>query len=338
MSTTAGVFSETTLLNIRAMASARGMDGRTKLNIAAQTAVANIIPKVQTANVSELKSSTKDYTLEIEWPNNCAIVAEDCEACATGGPELSTNTTTYKLTHCVQAPFSHKMTNSIENDFGAQEMIAYGLLSADKVLSEELAHRFLDWLVTNAGVAGWPPNEATGIGTNNGNTVEIATADFTIAAVGYMMKALQYDRISLTNNISGNQLFNAYQNVAFTEGMIPDGIGTTQRVNQFPILFDLATFTAAGYNDRIISINEGAIAFASKSYYGMTPTSVGSDTMVWSEPSKFFPGAILEIWDKITCASDLINHDFNVKIRYEFIMNPAGCDEDSNGVIQFVQV
>lgn len=338
MSTTAGVFSETTLLNIRAMASARGMDGRTKLNIQAQTAVADIIPKVQTANVSELKSSNKDYTLEIEWPNNCAIVAEDCEACATGGPELSTNTTTYKLTHCVQAPFSHSMVNSIENDFDAQEMIAYGLLTADKVLSEELCHRFLDFLVTNAGVAGWPPNEPTGIGTNVGNQVQIAAANFNIAAVGYLLKVLQYDRISTTNNISGNQLFNAYQNVAFTEGFIPQGIGTTQRVNQFPIMFDLANFTAAGYNDRIISLNEGSIAFASKSYYGSTPTLVGGDTMVYSEPSRFFPGAVLEIWDKITCVNDLINHDFNVKIRYEFIVNPAGCDEDSNGIIQFVQV
>ena len=152
------------------------------------------------------------------------------------------------------------------------------------------------------------------------------------------MKVLQYDRIAVNNNISGNQLFNAYQNVGFTEGFIPAGLGTTQRVNTFPILFDLFNFNAAGYNDRVISLANGSIAFVSKSYYGSTPTSVGSDTVVFSEPSRFFPGAVLEIWDKITCDQDLISHAFAVKIRYEFIVNPAGCDEDSNGIIQFVRV
>jgi len=336
MSTTAGAFSETTLLNIRAMAKARMMDERTKLNFVAQTEAAQIIPKVMTANLGELKRSDKNYTIEISWPNNCAIVSGECEPCATGGPQLSTNTQTYSLTHCVSAPFSHSGHVTIDNDFSAQEIIADGILSADKVNSENLVHIFLDFLNTNAGVANWNPGGE--IGTVVGNQVQITAANFNIAAVGYMMKVLQYDRIAVNNNISGNQLFNAYQNVNFTNGIIPAGVGTTERVNTFPILFDLFNFNAAGYNDRIFSLGMGSIAFVSKSYYGMTPTSVGSDTVVWSEPSRFFPGAVLEIWDHISCDEDLINHDFNVKIRYEFIVNPAGCDEDSNGIIQFVQV
>lgn len=336
MSTTAGVFSETTLQNIRAMASQRMLDGRTKLNFVAQTDAAQILPKVQTANIGELKAQDKNYTLEISWVNNCSVVTEECSYCDTGGPELSTNTQTYTIDQCIQAPFSHHGYNSIDNDYSAQQIMADGWLTADKVLSEALTQALLDWLVANAGTATW--TAAGEIGTVVGNQVQIAAANFNIAAVGYMMKVLQYDRISTNNNISGNQLFNAYQNVAFTEGFIPAGIGTTRRVNMFPIQFDLFNFNAAGYNDRIISVADGAIAFASKSYYGTTPTSVGSDTVVWSEPSRFFPGATLERWLKISCERDLISYDTNTKIRYTFVLNPAGCDEDSNGIIQFVQV
>jgi len=336
MSTTAGVFSETTLQNIRAMASARMLDGRTKLNFEAQAAVAQIIPKVQTANVSELNAKDKNYTLEVEWINNCAIVAEDCESCATGGPELSTNTQTYKIEHCVQAPFTVKPSSHIDNDFNAQQLVADGILSADKKISEELCHRFLDWLVTNAGVAGWNPGGE--IGSVVGNEVQIATADFDIDAIGYMTKVLQYDRISWMNNISGNQLFNDYRNAGFLTGLFEAGTqGDQARMTAFPILFDLYNFNAAAYNDRVISIADGAIAFASKSYYGPTMEKHESKT-VWSQASKFFPGLTLEIWMTETCVNDLFQLDFNVKGRYEFVLNPAGCEEDNTGIIQFVRV
>ena len=339
MSTTAGVFSETVLQNIRAMASARMMDERIKLNYVAQTDVAQIIPKVQTAKLGELQGAgtKKKYTVEIEWANNCAIVAEDCEYCAEGGPELSTNTTTVSIDHCVQAPFSVNGVSFIDNDFDTQDMIADGLLTADKVISEELCHRFLDWLVANAGIANWPPLEPAGIGTVVGNEVRITGANFTIAAVGYLQKVLQYDRIQWTNNISGNQLFNAYQNVGFTEGWIPEGIGTTKRVSTFPILFDLFNFSAAGYNDRIISLANGSIAFCSASYYTPQVTMVDSEQAVYTMSSRFFPGLVLEVWMKKTCDHDLTLYDFNVKGRYEFVQNPAGCDQNNNGIIQFVQ-
>jgi hypothetical protein len=339
MSTTAGYFSESTLLNIRALASERLMDGRTKRNFEARADVAQIIPKVQTAKIGELVGANKkkDFTLEIEWPNNCAIVVQECEPCALGGPEMSTNTKTYHLEQCESAPFSVDGTKLIDNDFDVQTIIADSLLSADKVLSEYLCRYFLNWLVTNAGISGLPAFPGA-IGTVVGNQVQITAANFNIAAVGYMMKALQYDNIDWTNNISGNQLFDAYQNVNFTNGIIPSGIGTTERLNSFPILFDIFNFNAAGWNDRIISLANGSIAFASRSYYGPTPFMVDSSKQVYTMESKFFPGAILEVWMEKVCKDDLTLYNFNVKVHFDFFVNPAGCEEDNNGIIQFVQI
>lgn len=337
MSTTAGVFSETVLNTIRAMADKRYLAGRTNLNFVAQVESLKIINQVQTANISELNARDKDYTLEIEWPNNCSIVTGDeCEPCVVGGPELSTNAQKYKLENCIPAGFSVKGSSFIDNDFNTQDMIANGLLSADKVICEELNQRFLLWLSLVAGVANWNPGGE--IGTPVGNQVQIATANFNIAAVGYMIKVLQYDRIDIRNNISGNELFNAYQNVSFTEGFIPDGIGTTGRVNTFPILFDLYNFNQAGLNDRIFSIANGAIALVNKSYYGPTPTDIDGLKSVYTIQSRFFPGLTLEVWVQKVCENDLISYNFNVKLRYEFILNPAGCDALNTGIIQFVRV
>jgi len=337
MSTTAGYFGETTLMNIRAMAKARALDARTKLNTIAQADVAQIIPKVQTAQIGELQGANKkkDFTLEIAWPNNCAIVVAECTPCEVGGPELSSNTKTYHIGQCESAGFAVDGTKLIDNDFEVQDMIAEGLLTADARLSEYLCTYFLDWLVTNAGVPGYPNG---GIGTVVGNQMQIAAADFTIAAIGYLQKVLQYDRIGFTNNISGEQLYDAYANVNFTNGIIPAGIGTTQRVNSFPILFDIWNFTQAAYNDRIISLNPGSIAFASRSYYGEVPVMVDSSKQVYTMSSRFFPGAILEVWTEKTCKEDLSLYEFAVKIHFDFFVNPVGCEQDNNGIIQFVQI
>lgn len=293
MSTTAGVFSETTLQNIRAMADDIMLDDRTKLNFMAQSEIMNVIPDVQTAKVGEL-SQKKNYTIEVEWINNCAVVAQDCTTCSVGGPELSTNTQTYTIDQCVEAPFTVKGIKLIDNDFEFQELVAKGLLSADKVISENISQAFLAWLVTNAGTNQF--NVAGEIGTVAGNVTNIAAANFTAnTAIGYIVKVLQYNRFTNPLTTSGNQLYNDWQNARFNGGAPAADVGDANRFGALRMLWDIWNFTQGGYNDRMLSISTGAIAFASKSYYGPAVEDYGKDGKKWSMMSRNVPGLVLEV-------------------------------------------
>ena len=93
MSTTSGVFSETTLLNIRAKVDAMMFGDRTSLQYKARVnAMTETMPKIMTANVTAFKDQKKNNKVEVEWMNACEIVDQECTTCSVGGAELSTNT------------------------------------------------------------------------------------------------------------------------------------------------------------------------------------------------------------------------------------------------------
>lgn len=335
MSTTAGVFSETTLQNIRAMADGIMLDGRTKLNFVPQAEAVNIFSKVQTAKIGEL-SRKKDYTIEVEWINNCALAVQDCTSCEVGGTELSTNTQTFTIDRCKEVPFSVKGYKFIDNDFDQQEVVAKGLLTADKLICEAIATEVLDWLVTNAGVNVWAA--AGEIGTVVGNETQIAAADFDVDALGYIQMCNVQNRLMNPVTLSGRQLYDEFQNAFFATGAFANAGGDQSRFNAMQWLWDLYNFNIAGYNDRMISVSNGAIAFASKSYYGPAVEDYGKEGKRWSMMSRFMPNLVLEVHYNTNCENDIIGEDFNVKARYAFILNPEGCEADNNGILQYVEV
>ena len=226
----------------------------------------------------------------------------------------------------------------IDNDFDAQEVIARGLLTADKVISELINQNFITWLVTNAGVNEF--NVAGEIGTVVGNETQIAAADYTLAAIPYMMKVLGYNNFTNPIIMSGNQLLDLYTAAGFTYKTPAGDVGAVNAINGLAreILWDLYGFTQTGYNDRMIGISTGAIAFASKSYYGPAVQDFGKEGWRWSMQSRFVPGLVLEVHMNTNCEYDQIGWDYKVITHYNFMLNPEGCRTDNNGILQFTEV
>ena len=335
MSTTAGVFSETTSKNIQAKAEEIMMDDRTKQNFIAHVDAIKAIEKVQTAKIDMLKSK-KDYTVEVSWINNCAIVAEDCDSCSVGGNELSTNTQLYTIDKCKQTKFSVKGYKFINNDYDAQELIAKGLLTADKVISEAIAREFLIYLAANAGISNW--TLAGEIGTVVGNEVQIATADFDAEAIGYIMKVYLANHFTNPQTISGNLLYNEWQNAFFASGAFANTAGDQGRFQSLNPAWDIFTFNAAAMNTRMFGLSTGSLAAASKTYYGESVEEYGKEGWRWSIPSRWIDWLTLEVHMNTNCENDIIGFDYAVKGRYGIWNNPEGCEDGNNGILQFVAV
>lgn len=337
MSTTQGVFTETTLLNIRTKIDQMQFGDRVDQQFKARVnAFTESMPKIMTANVTPFKDKKKNNKVEVEWMNACELVAQDCTTCAVGGPELSTNTQTYELLKCQEVPFTVNREDFQTNDFGYEEAVAKGLLTADKLLSEYVVQQYLTFLFASMGVNQMPAFTGD-IGTVAGNTTTIPTADFDAAAVPYIIKVSDYNQFNMPINVTGNLLFNAWQTANFLD-VNPFYKGYLDMMKSMDFVWDIYNFQAAGLSDYLFTVSKGALAWASKSYYGPGLEDYGKEGKKWSLNSQFIPGLVLEVHYNNDCLNDFIVENYNVKIRFDLWLNPAGCEADNTGVLSFHRV
>lgn len=335
MSTIAGAWSESTLQAVRMRADALMFDDRIKLQYAPQIAVLNSIDRLQTADVTPLKARNKDYTVEVEWINACGIEAEDCVACEVGGPELSANIETYTLDKCKQAGFSIYEDTLATNDFGPEEAVAKGFLRAEAVILEAVAQDYLATLVAAAGVNTW--NAAGEIGTVVGAETQIAAADYDAEAIAYLTKVGTFNRFTNPVMLSGNVLYNAWQQARFNAGN-DNGKGDLARFSSMEWFWDLYNFNQAGIDDLQLMISTGSVAFASRGRYSETIENWQAEGERWTMPAVMWPKLQLEVAHKIGCRNDRKTHEFMVKGNWANLVNPAGCDLTNTGILVFRQV
>ena len=267
MSTTQGVFTETTLLNIRTKIDQMMFGDRVDQQFVARVnAFTQTMPKIMTAKVAPFKEKKKNNKIEVEWMNACELVAQDCTTCTVGGPELSTNTKVYELLQCQEVPFTVNREDFQTNDFGYEEAVAKGLLTADKLLSEYVTQQYLAFLFASMGVNQMPAF-TDDIGTVNGHTTDIDHGNFDAQAIPYIIKTADYNQFNNYINVSGNLLFNAWQEANFLD-VNPFYKGYLDMMKSMYFSWDIYNFVQAGLSDYMFTVSQGAIAWASKSYYG----------------------------------------------------------------------
>ena len=335
MSTTAGVFSETTLQAVRSLISQIRLDDRVSKQFQARVDSINVMPKIQTANLTLLSNKEKDYEVEAELMNSCGIDDQACTSCTVGGTELSTNTEKYKLDLCREVPFTVNRKNFIDNDFGYEEAIAKGLLQADVKLSEYICQQLIAVILGNAGTNQF--NLAGEIGTVVGNTTQIATANFNVNAIPYLLKVMNYNRFTNPTLLSGNLLFDAWQTAQFNAGN-DNGKGNQAMFNSLDMNWDIYNFTALGLNAMMFAMSQGSLAWANKTYHGPAVEDFGKEGKRWSIPSQFIPGFNFDVHYNTGCDTDFIKEDFKVKTKFGIFVNPEGCEAGNNGILSFTRV
>lgn len=335
MSIAAGVFSETSLVNIQAKMDAIWADAIKKQDYVANVGPVLSILNNQTATFGNLLTGPKDRTVDIGFINECEITDDACTVCAIDGTELSTNIKQIELETCRESSFKVEEGIFHKNLFDAQEVMAKGFLAAAKALDEFWANTLVAFLNTNKGV-----NVVTdGKGNVSGTDTYILPAFWDAGLMAYFARVAARNQFVNPFMVSGNNLYEQVWNANYERGQSGDQ-SKALKFGSMPIDFDLFNIDAVNSPDLIsYLIHKGSIAFTTKNYYGAGVTKY-MDQHRWSIPSMNIPGVRYDVHYQDSCESqgtyDFMTYQFKLKTLGDFFLNPVGCTETKTGILTFV--
>lgn len=309
-------------------------DTLTKQQYIAETIVAQALMDNQTATVGVLEGS-KNTTAKVTWINSCNIVTEDDDTiCDIGGEELTSSCEEYTIANGKKAGFSVNETELFDKTLSAEQIIADGIMRATAQLDQDIsvaAAAFLDAstgknLYTNRGYT-----------ITNTNTVVPATA-WNYTLFPYLINAAKKNRFINPFIISG-QLLSESDIMAQLNGANADGKGAQNAFNSFKRYYDLFNIDSTVGSEKLFMLSGGSIAFGSKTHYtgvrqydGWKVFTVSSRNLTKKDGSP----VVYEVWYKTRCTDGAVWHDFTIRSKYDWFLNPTGCTEPlSSGILGF---
>lgn len=329
MSTTQGVWSETTLQNVRIAADRIMFDSVIKNDYLPRVEVLMALFNKQQSKLNTVFSNKKkDYVAEVWWTNACELAVQECTTCTFGGEELSTNVETYELDFCKEVPFTVYESTFLTNEADFNETIAKGILRSKKLLAENFAQYVVALLNTYSGVNAL----TTGIGTPSGTNTYIAAANWTANAMSYMLRVADYNQISNPFLLSGANLHQAYLNASLN--IKPEDVGRAFGV--LPLYFDEFNIDTANSPDLYTYlISQSSYAIGNKAYSpSATPMNIDGDLQRYLEKDEVLP-LEYDVFVERSCSEDFAKLDFKVKLKAGFYKNPSGCGT-STGILNFI--
>lgn len=332
MSIVAGVFSETTLVDIQVKADEIWADRIQTEDYVPQAEVVKCIIDQTTARFGDLKGK-KDPTVDVAWINACDVSADSCTDCTISGTELSTNVEEYYLNREQCAEITVCENDFRQNFFDMEDVIAKGMLKASLALDEYWAAQVVAVLNANVGA-----NEVTtGKGNVSGTTTYIQPAYWDANLFGYFARVAIGNRFRRPMLISGANLFES-KFIADFEACCENKRG---KFGTMDVCFDLFNIDSINTPDLMTyMLNRGALAFVTKAYYeGVSAASprIYMDQHRWSMPSFNLPGVIYDVHYDNECSScgDFFTHSFKLKTFGDIFVNPVGCTETRTGILEF---
>lgn len=333
MSTVAGAFDETLLMNFVVRADEVNADGRVKLQYMPNWDSLNAALQVTNARVlAPISASKKDFDVEVEWMNTCEMAVEDNTDCEFDGVKSSTNVKEYKLEHEKVVRFSVDEYDFRDNRVDTEESVAKQFLAADKALVEWLNQLTIARLETFSGV-----NEYDGDkGTVSGTDTFIPAAYWNADLMGYFHKISILNRFNSPILLNGHNLYTQNYLAAAKAGNA-NGAGDAVLFGTIPSYWDLFWMDAISDAQVSYLIQNGSIAFASKTYNPDTPQVVNGVFTRYTIDSKWVPGLKYDVFYEPECTtSDAVKHNFKVKVKADMFLNPTGCAATNTGVLRFV--
>jgi hypothetical protein len=332
MSTVAGAFDETLLMNFVIRAEEMMFDDRIKQQYIPKYDALKALMSIQNARVLQPLSSRKEFAIEIEWMNTCEMSVEDNTSCEIGGTKSSTNVKEYELTYEKVVNFTVDETDFDDNRFDKEESIARQLITADKLLVENMTVRAIARLNTFLGVNALDGGKGVVAGTDT----YIAAPYWNPDLFAYFNRVSVHNRFDTPTLLTGNNLYESAF-LASAKAGNANGSGDARLFGTMPIYSDL--FNVDDINDAAVTymINNGALAFASKAMNPDIPEVVSGVFTRYTMRSRFVPEFVYDVYYKPECTDgDRIVHNFKVKLRADVFANPVGCTETNTGFLRFI--
>jgi hypothetical protein len=309
-------------------------DSLTKEQFTADVVSANALIENQTANVSALET-TKDNKVKVYWVNSCNVVSEDdSDICDIGGEELTTSCEEYLITNGKKSGFTINETELFGNLLTREQLYAEGLMRAMAQLDQE---------INDAGIAAVNANTGRNQYTNRGYTITdtntvVPSVAWNPTLFAYLAGAASKNRFIAPFLLSG-QLLAESNYLAMMNSGNADGKGNAALFSSMKKYFDTFALDGVIGSQKAFLINRGAVAFASKTYYegvrqfdGFQIFTVESRNLRKANGSP----VVYEVWYKTRCANENIYHDFTVRAKFDWFVNPTGCSEPKKtGILSF---
>lgn len=333
MSTTAGAFSETTLLEARVLAQSANFADRIDLQYKPDIDTINAVKAVETANIKTVTGKTKTYA--VEWINTCDIAVDDNTACSISGTQTSTNTEEYELTNDKQVSLKFKESDFVDNDFSMAENIAKGLMAADKALLEWYCQYIIGVLNTNKGVNALTSGKNDVSGTDTYYLAPYWNAKL-FATLSHVAK---YNKFTNPVLLDGGNLIEQSA-IAMANAANADGKGDAALFGSFPIYTDMFNEPAVNSTSTTTyMLSMGSLAMKNQVF---NPTDGIDKRMAWwryTMESAFVPGIFYDVFYTDECESgqnDDLQMNFKVKLTADCWVNPAGCTPTNTGILSFL--
>jgi len=337
----AGVNTCATLAYVQRAADGLWADAARNKDFIGSVQTLTAIRENQSVMIEELTNPMKDKTVTIYWPTECDTTTAACSNdCATAGSLPGTSCQDYTLDICREVEFAvtEKTYRTIAPTF--EEAVAVSLLRKMKVLDEYITVQAVNKLEAGKGVNAY----TGGKGTVSGFTTTVNPAYWNASLFPYLKLVADYNKFSAPYLISGANLYEAKLNAMANAGN-SDGKGAATLFGMFPIYNDIFNIDSTLADQVTFLVNKNALAFHSKTYYnwnagdsqaekwGGSGSSTGYRYQI---ESKNLPGVFYDVIYKISCASDVITHNWKIQFHGGIFRNPVGCNINDTNILKFV--
>lgn len=328
----AGTFTASALQSILAKADEMWVGNMGTRDYMAHTETLNALLANQRPGMFRELEGEKDNTVKLIWLHDCNEDTDACSNdCTVGGPELSSNSKDYTLNLCRTAGFNVDEKALRSNVFTMEEIVARGILNAQKKMDEWLNSQSISFLAANTGTSVYFAKDWAQ--ESGGVNIEVPSSDFdNRRVIPKILLTAMRNNFDRPYTISGELLWlDAWE--AAMNAANADGKGDAAKFQTLQRYHDLWAFDAANSPDEMLYVvNSGATAFVSKAYYGDTPTEYMTQRR-WSRPSFNLPNVRYDWVYTNECSSNEITHKFSCYVKAGLFLNPAGCTETKTGIL-----
>ena len=307
-------------------------DPQTNVDNVGDVESAKAVLENQQVKMTEI-TGKKKRIMSVEWLAKCDVTTTDCsDDCTITGDDADPMCQEYEIECLQETSFKMPKRAYRERTIEFQEAYMFNMLQHKKALDEWLAQYILTGLVANAGV-----NAYAGIGTVAGTVTTLNPNFWDDTIWGYFNLVNRMNKIKDPYMITGTNLFQYIFN-RMHESMTDAGkaamskVGTIKKIYQDPE--NVETIAPAS----TFLIHKTAAAFINKAWNPLGPVNAQSEAGVyalWSEQSSNIPGVYYDIITKETCESNEFYLASKIQLHGVFAVNPAPCDEDNTGILQF---
>lgn len=286
---------------------------------------------------------SKDYDLEVYWPNFCDESAVDCttDACTDFNfNQAGVEKKSYKIAQCIEDKFSINEQDFWKSWMNKDGFIAKNINQKITNMLNRLNYKALVFLHATAGL-----NKGGQFTANVSGQYEISGALFNSTnVITKMLYDAQVSRVLNPFILDGKNLWETVLNARLNQPN-GEGKGDANRAALFGnVIHDPMGFAKLGdVTNSTFLVSPTAYHFAHKNY-------IQNAVPVWDEASNKWKysielgryGAKIDVFMQRVCVDankDLYKYNWLFKLHYDFFANPFGCPDGEGkavtGVIEY---